>query len=48
MYKEADSLKQLRHKFVIKLLYSIPLKSSNSLAIVMEYAKGGELRQLLN
>jgi serine/threonine protein kinase len=47
LYKEADSLKRLNHKYIIKLLYSIPLRSTNSIALIMEYAKGGELKEYL-
>ena len=48
IYKEADSLKKLKHKNIIKLLYSIPIRKSNSLVVVMEYARGGEVREYLD
>lgn len=47
MFKEADSLKKLKHKNIIKLLYSFPVKATNSLVIVMEYARGGELKKYM-
>lgn len=45
MFKEADSLRSLSHWYIIKLKYFIPIQQSQSVALVMEYARGGELRQ---
>lgn len=47
LYKEADALRKLNHPNIIKLKMSFPLLSLHSIAIVMEYASGGELKDYL-
>ena len=44
MYKEADALRSLSHKNIVKLKFTFPLMAQKSIALVMEYASGGELK----
>jgi serine/threonine protein kinase len=47
IYKEADALRCLNHKNIIKLKLAFPLHEQKSVVIVMEYASGGELKGYL-
>lgn len=47
VYREADALKKLSHEKIIKLKMSFPLYHLQSIAIVMDYASGGELKEYL-
>ena len=43
VFKEVKALEKLSHQNIVKLKNSFPIKSDNSMALVMEYASGGEL-----
>lgn len=47
VYKEAEALRKLNHPYIIKLKMTFPLQDLKSIAIVMEYASGGELKEYL-
>jgi len=47
VYKEADALRKLNHPNIIKFKMTFPLQDLSSIAIVMEYAGGGELKGYL-
>lgn len=47
LYKEADALRSLDHKNIVKLKMTFPLVEQKSICIVMEYASGGELKGYL-
>ena len=47
IYKEADTLRKLNHRNIVKLKQPFPLQTQNSIALVMEYASGGELKGYL-
>ena len=47
LYKEADALRSLSHKNIIKLKFTFPLPSQKSIVLVMDYASGGELKGYL-
>ena len=47
IFKEADSLRKLTHPSLINIKMTFPLRELGSIAIVMEYASGGELKDYL-
>ena len=47
MWREVDALSSLRDERVVKYFHSFPLHHKSSLAIVMEYLPGGDLKQFL-
>jgi MAP/microtubule affinity-regulating kinase len=47
IYKETEALQKLSHDNIIKFKMTFPLQSLHSMAIVMEYASGGELKEYL-
>ena len=46
IWKEAETLKNLDHPNIVKILNTIPLKEL-SMVMVMEYYDGGELKDVL-
>lgn len=48
IFKETDSLRtKLTHPSLINIKMTFPLRELGSIAIVMEYASGGELKDYL-
>ena len=47
VYKEADALRKLDHQNIIKFKMTFPIQDLHTIAIVMEYASGGELKGYL-
>lgn len=47
IFKKADSLRKLTHPSLINIKMTFPLRELGSIAIVMEYASGGELKDYL-
>jgi serine/threonine protein kinase len=47
LFKEIDALKRLEHPNIIKL-YASCMMSDNTLALVLEYSKGGSLKGKIN
>ncbi len=43
VFKEVKALEKLSHCNIVRLKNSFPIKADNSVALVMEYASGGEL-----
>jgi serine/threonine protein kinase len=47
VYTEANALRSLNHRNIVKLKLTFPLQEQKSIVIVMEYASGGELKGYL-
>lgn len=48
LYKEIEALKKLDHNNIIKLYTYFQLDNNDELALVLEYAEGGTLKEFLN
>ena len=44
LWKEVEALRYLEHPHIVRFSHSFPVMKKCSVAIVMEYLSGGELR----